>query len=185
MAFAAPLALGLGAVGGVFNAIGQAGQSESQAQQYKYQAGIAAQNAQIAKQNEQYALIQGEQTAARSGMASRFQAGQIRAAQGASGFNVNTGTNAEVQASQKAIGQTEQTAIRSTAAKQAYDYNIGSLQATEQGQMYSAAAQNTEQAIPLQIAGSILGTGTSVATKWSGLAASGALPSTGILGGFA
>ena len=182
MAAAAPLALGAGLLGGVFSALGAGQSAKAQEQMYNYQAGLAAQNATIEKQNAQYALMTGEQQAAQSGMRSRFQAGQIKTAEAASGFNVNTGSNAQVQAGQKLIAGTEQTAIRSTAAKQAYDYDIGGFQSTEQAAAYTASAANVAAAAPLNIGASILGSGSSVASKWAGFNQSGALPSVGGLG---
>lgn len=171
----AGLSLAAGVGSGIFSALGVGASSKAQASQYQYQAGLAAQNAQIAKQNEAYALMQGEQAAAQSGMATASRLGQIKTGEAASGFNVNTGSNARVQASQKMIGDMEQTAIRSTSAKRAYDYDIGALQATEQSSAYSAAASNVKSAAPLAEAASILGSASSVASKWGGFSQSGAL----------
>ena len=182
MAIAAPLALGAGLLGGVMGGIGQMQQSSAQSQMYQYQAGLSAQNAAIQKQNMAYALQQGEQEANRSGMRSRFQEGQIKTGQAASGFNVNTGTDVNVQQGQKLVGQMDQAAIRSTAAKRAYDYDISSIQATDQASAYTASAKNVQAAEPIQIASSILGTASSVGSKWQAMQSSGAIGSSNIFG---
>ena len=182
MAIAAPLALGAGILGGITGAIGQVQQSDAQASMYKYQAGLSAQNALIQKQNETYALQQGEQAANQSGMKSRFQEGQIKVGQAASGFNVNTGTDVNVQQGQKLIGQMDQAAIRSTAAKRAYDYDISSIQASDQASAYTASAKNVQAAMPLSIASSILGSAASVGSKWNAMQTSGAIGSSNFFG---
>lgn len=87
------IALATSAIGGVLGAAGQAKQSAAQSQMYQYQAGLAAQNEAIAKSNANYALMQGETQAQQSGMKSRFQQGQIRTGEAASGFDVNSGSN--------------------------------------------------------------------------------------------
>jgi hypothetical protein len=168
-----------GIAGGVASAAGTAQSSAAQSQAYTYQAGIAAQNQLIAQQNESYALMQGEQQAAQSGMKARSQAGQIRAAQGASGLNVNTGTNVDVQKGQSQIAGMEQTAIRSSSAKAAYDYDISGFQAGEQANLYKMAAANVKSAAPLAEAASILGSASSVSSKWAGFQQSGALNGIG------
>ena len=180
MAFAA---LAATALGGIASGIGSYESAQSQKAMYNYQAGIALQNQQIAKQNEGYALTEGEDRAAQSGMASRYRLGQIITAQGASGFNVNSGTNTNVQSGQQLIANTEQTTILSNAAKTAYDYDIGAVQAGEQASADKAAASNAQTAGDIGIASSILGTAGSVSSKWMQGTQSGLFPSTNILSG--
>lgn len=183
---ALPLAIvGIGAslAGGVASAVGASSAASSQAAMYNYQAGISQQNQAIAKQNEQYALISGEANAAQSGMASRFRAGQIVTAQGASGFDVGSGTNVNVQKGQALIAGTEQTTIRSNTAKAAYDYDIGAVQAGEQASAYSASAANAKTAGDINVMSSVLGTAGSVSDKWLQGTQSGIFPSWGGSGG--
>ena len=59
----------------------------------------------IAKQNQKYALDIGEQQAEKAGIAGAAQAGRIKAAQGASGVDVNSGSAKEVQTSQHLVSQ--------------------------------------------------------------------------------
>lgn len=165
---AATAVIGLGATvaGGVASAAGASQQASANAQMYNYQAGIAQQNQQIAEQNKSYALIQGEANAAQSGMASRFRMGSIITGQAASGFDVNSGSNKQVQESASQVANTEQTIIRSNSAKAAYDYEIGAVQAGEQASAYSASAVNAKTAGDIAVTSSILGTAGSVSDKW-------------------
>jgi len=176
---AAVIGIGSSIAGGVTSAIGAESSASSQAAMYNYQAGIARQNQLIDKQNMGYALQQGENNAAQSGMASRFRAGQIVAGQAASGFNVNSGTNVAVQKGQAQTANLEQTTIRSNAAKAAYDFDIGAVQAGEQASAYSAAAANAKTAGDINVASSILGTVGSVSSKWMQAQQSGIFSSWG------
>lgn len=150
---------GLGAAGAIEG--GQANKA-----MYDYQSGIALQNQQIDLQNAGYALQSGEQNASQSGMASRFQIGQIKTAQGASGTRVSSGTNADVVSGQELIANTEQTTIRSNSAKAAYDFTVGATQAGEQAGAYSSAGVNAVTAGDIGAGSSIIGGAGSVATKW-------------------
>lgn len=152
--------------GGAVSAGGALLGAQSQAAMYRYQAGVAQQNAQIAKNNAGYALQSGEQQAAQSGMASRARLGGIVTGQAASGFDVNSGTNTKVQQGQQLIASTDQTIIRSNAAKRAYDFDVGATQAEEQAGAYGSAADNSLLAGTISAAGSIIGTAGSVSGKW-------------------
>jgi hypothetical protein len=152
---ALPIAIaGLGAslVGGAASAVGAATSATAQAGMYNYQAGIA-------KQNEQFALNAGEGQASQQGMKARAQIGQTKAAQGASGFLLGSGTNADVVSSERSIANLEQTTTRSNANQAAYGY-------AAQSELDVAAAKNAQTAGDIGIASSVLGTAGSVSSKW-------------------
>ena len=98
-------AAGMGATAGgsVLSAFGGLSSGFANQGMYDYQASIAKLNEQIDKQNEEFAVQQGEQQALKVGIAGRFQAGQIKVAQASSGFDVRSGSNAQVQQSQHEI----------------------------------------------------------------------------------
>ena len=160
------LGIGSSIFGGAASAAGAQQQAQAQSQMYNYQAGIAQQNAAIALQNAGYASQTGENQAAISGSKSRQQIGQIVAAQGASGFQVGSGTNADVVSGQRNAANTDQTIIRSNAAKQAYDYDVQSSQYTAQAGEYKNASANALEAGNISETASILGTVGSVSSKW-------------------
>jgi hypothetical protein len=140
---------------------------------YGYQAQVARINAQIDKQNADYARHVGEQNAQIAGLKGAQQFGQIRAAEGASGLDVNSGSSADVQASQRKITQMDINTIRSNAAKTAYDYEVKSVNDLNQAGLYDAAASNAEAAGNINVAASLIGAAGTVATRWQAGAQSG------------
>lgn len=88
----------------------------------KANAKIAEQNSGIATQNAAFAAQEGESNAGQQSIQNRAASSQIKANQGAGGVDVNTGSNANVQASEAEIGQLNTMTIRSNAARQAYGY---------------------------------------------------------------
>jgi hypothetical protein len=161
---------------------GQSQQYQAQQAMYYYQAGIALDNQQIEKQNKGFALQQGEQQAMQSGMRTRAQVGEIKAAQGASGFDLNKGTQPMVPAGQEKIGQIDQATIRSNANKAAFDYDVSAFQYGAQATVDQFAAANAAKASGIAQESSILGTAAGVSSKWLGFEQSGALPSFGSIG---
>lgn len=160
--------VGLGASlgGGLLSAFGAASSGNAQKQMYDYQAQVATLNSQIDKQNEEYASNQGEIQATQYGQKAAQQRGQIITAQGASGIQVGTGSNAAVVNSQKAITNLDLTQIRSNAAKTAYDFDVKSTMDTDQAALDTMAGENAQKAGYISAASSILGTAGSVSSKW-------------------
>lgn len=153
------------AAGGV-SALGASSAASSKAQMYQYQAGISAMNTKIAQQNSDYALETGETKAQQVGMETRYQVGQARVARGASGLDVNTGSNEKVIESVEEIGQHNEAITRSDAAKRAYGYQVEAAQSTAQGQLYEMSASDAITAGKYQVASSLLGSAGSVSDKW-------------------
>jgi hypothetical protein len=85
--------------------------------------------------------------------------GLIKATQGSSGTDVNSGSATQVQASQRTVAGIDNAQIRSNAARTAYNY---STQATA----YDNAAENVKSSEGINLASSILGTTASVSSKW-------------------
>lgn len=159
--------------GGITNAIGSLFGGSAQSNMYQYQAGIAAMNAQIAKQNASYDLAVGEVQAQQSGMKTRAVLGATRAAQGASGLDLNTGTAVQVRASEAELGAEDMALIRSNAAKRAYGDEVEAVQDTAQSQLDTYAASNARTAGMIGAFSSVLGAGGSVASKWSQFSTAG------------
>jgi len=138
----------------------------AKADAYKYQSSMAWQNAAIAKQNQKYALDIGEQQAEKAGIAGAAQAGQIKAAQGASGVDVNSGSAKQVQDSQHLVSQMDMATIREKAAKTAYDFSVQATNYENQAKGYSKAASNARTEGILGAVSSFIGTVGSVSSKW-------------------
>lgn len=97
---------------------------EAEGRAWQYKAGIADLNKSIAKQNADYARWTGDVEAQESGLRTRAQVGETRAKQAGSGLDVNFGSAVATRGSETALGQFDQSVIRSNAAKRAYGYDV-------------------------------------------------------------
>ena len=167
--------LGATALGGITGAVGSIFGGQSQSAMYSYQAGIAAMNAKIAQQNAAYETAVGETRAQESGMKTRAVIGATRAQQGASGLDVNSGTNVSVRASEAELGSFDQALIRSDAARKAYGQEVVAAQETAQSQLDTMAASNSQTAGMLGAFTSILGAGSSFGSKFMQFQGAGAI----------
>ena len=138
----AQLGLGATAAGAGLSAGGSISSGIAGSQQYTYQASIAKLNQQLDAQNEEFARQQGEQQAQQFGIKAGQQMGQIKASQASAGFDVTSGSNAQVRASQRTLNTLDTSIIRSNAAKTAYNYEVQGTIAGAQASMYSAASKN-------------------------------------------
>ena len=161
-------AIGIGSTiaGGLAGAIGSLFGGSAQQQMYDYQAGIAKLNAQIAEQNAVYATQAGEAQAMQAGLAAGQQMGRIKAAQSATGLDVNSGTNKQVQQSQAGITSETLSAIRSNAAKTAYDYRVSAVSDIAQANLDTLAGQNARRAGMISAESSLIGMASSVSSEW-------------------
>lgn len=160
--------VGLGAslAGGLLSAFGAEKSGQASQASYNYQAQVARINADIDRQNSEWTLTKGETEATQYGMKAAQQAGQIRASQGASGLDVNSGSNVNVQQSQKKITDIDLAQIRSNAGKTAYDFRTKATMDENQATLDVMAGENAKSAGDLNALGSIIGTAGSVSTKW-------------------
>jgi len=160
--------VGMGATlaGGLLSAYGNEKQGSAEQSMYNYKAQVAKINADIDRQNASWARTKGETEATQYGMKAAQQRGQIRAAQGASGIDVNTGSAKEVQRSQEKIKDIDMAQIRSNAAKVAYDYDTKAVMDENQATLDTMAGKYAKQAGDIKAAGSILGTVSTVSSKW-------------------
>ncbi len=160
--------IGMGAslAGGLLSAFGAEKSGQAQQQMYNYQAQVAQINSQIDLQNADWARNKGEIQATQYGMKAAQQFGAIRAAQGASNIDVNSGSAVDVQRSQKQITAIDMGQIRSNAAKVAYDFDVKSTMDLNQSTLDVMAGQNAKMAGDINAASSILGTVGSVSSKW-------------------
>jgi len=160
--------IGMGAslAGGIMGAEGAQQTAAAQQQMYNYQAGVARINAQIDQQNREYALNVGEIQATQFGLKAAQQEGHIRSQQSASGFDVNSGSNLDIQTSQKKLDSMDMTQIRSNAAKTAYDFDVKATMDLNQSNLDVMAGQNAKAAGDINAMSSIIGSVGSVSSKW-------------------
>lgn len=161
-----PASMAMMAAGGAFKAFSSIISGDRQAEAYKYQSSMAMYNAAIAKQNQKYSFDVGEQQAVKQGIAGQAQAGQIKAAQGASGVDVNFGSSKEVQTSQHLVSQMDLNTIREKAAKTAYDFSVQAVNYENQAKGFNKAAENSRTEGRLNAIGSLIGSAGSISSKW-------------------
>ena len=121
MAFlaAAPV---LAIAGAGISAIGTVEQGQATANASAYQAQVAQNNAIIAEQNATYASNAGLTQAAATSMKGAAAGGKVKAAQAASGIDVNTGSAVNVQASERETNVLNSETVLNNAELQAYGY---------------------------------------------------------------
>ena len=162
----AGLGIGATAGGSLLSAGGSFASGVANSSMYNYQASIARLNQQIDTQNAEFATQTGEQQALQFGLKARAQMGQIKTAEASSGFDVRTGSNAQVRASQQRLNLLDADVIRSNAAKTAYNYETQGTVAGAQASLYSMAGSNALSAGVIGAGTSILGGAASVSSEW-------------------
>lgn len=176
------ISAGSALLGGINSAQGAAAQGASQQAMYNYKAGVALINKQIADQNADYAIKVGESQAQATGIAGRTAVGSQRAVASGSGLDVGSGSKASVIESTQMVAEQNQATVRADAARRAYGYEVQGAQDVAQAGLDTAAGEDAKAASSYKVAGSILGTASSVASKWSTASqafGSGASPSRG------
>jgi hypothetical protein len=170
MAFIPALGLagaGISAIGSVLGGI-SAGKAAS------YSSQVAANNAIIAGENANYAIAAGNEKAATESLKSAAAGGKIKVAQAANGVNVNTGTAVDVQADQREAGALNSETVLNNSQLQAYGYRSQQTGYEAESALDTEKAETAPIAGDLAGAGGLLGSASSIGTKWVG--AGGSLP---------
>jgi hypothetical protein len=156
------------AVGGAASAYGAIETGKAQAASYTYQSQLARQNAQVAAGNAASAQIAGDKAQTTQQQRVAQIAGRQRADMGANNIDLTSGSAASVQQDTQTLGQADVENIRSSY----YDRIRGDVAQqnsfTGQSQMDLASASNAKTAGYMGAATSLLGTASSVGSKWSG-----------------
>jgi hypothetical protein len=153
---AGTLAAGVGAYGAI-----ESGEASSASA--SYQAQVAANNATIANQNAQYATAAGAAQASDQRLKTAATIGAIRTNQAASGLDVNSGSDLDVQSSAKQLGELDALTIQNAAARQAYGYQTQSMSDVASGQLLQSQASQDLTAGGIGAGSSILSGASSVA----------------------
>ena len=138
--------MGLAILGGVFGSIGTA---YSQASALKatgaYRLAVADTNAKIADLSAKQTLEAGDIAASRKNLETQGRVGAIRAAQGASGIDVNTGSAKLTQIGTQFAGNIDELTIRNNAARRAWGYKTQAISDTYEGQFSRMTAASEAQ----------------------------------------
>ena len=156
--------VGAGAVVSTVSAVSSA---EAQGAQAKYQSQVAANNATIAQNNAQMAVAAGESQAQQEELKDRGKAGAIKAAAGANGITLGSGSAGDVDQSERLLNETDAATIRSNAARSAYGYETQASNFTASSALESSIAGQADTNAILGGTGSLLGSAASGAGKYS------------------
>lgn len=152
--------------GGGVAAYGAASKGAADKAMFGYQAGVADLNKKIALQNADYTREAGGTVAYQSGLKTGQVVAQQKVAQSASGIDVNTGSAATVRADTTKLGQLDQETIRQNYAKKAYGFEVEAATKTAEAGADIVAGTQASKAASINVASSILGTVSSVSSKW-------------------
>lgn len=160
------VSIGASVLGGITSAFGAAQKGSADQAMYNYQAGVAQLNSKIAKQNADYTREAGGTVQYQSGLKTGQQVGQQKVAQASSGIDVNTGSAAKVRADTLELGQLDQRTIGQNYAKKAYGYEVEAATKEAEAGADLVAGSQAKKAADINVASSILGTVSSVSSKW-------------------
>ncbi len=137
--------LGLAAGGAGLSALGDITGGIAQANAAKYQAQVATNNATIEKQNAQYAASAGAANVERAGLQARSKLAGVRAGLAANNLDVNSGSPADIQVSQRETGQLDVQDVQQQAALQSYGYETQATSDTAQAGLLKTEAGYDEE----------------------------------------
>lgn len=152
-----------GAIGGA----GAASSAEASADAFNFKAGIAKLNSDINKQNASWALNSGAIKATNYGLKAGQEIADTKVVQASSGLDVNSGSKEAIRDTQTDVARYDQNTIRADAAHTAHGYEVKAAADSAEASLDTAAASNAQKAGKLNILSSVIGTASSVASKWS------------------
>lgn len=164
MAFVPALAI----VGAAVSAVGTVASAEAQGNAASYQAVVAKNNQQTALQNAQYAEEAGEAQAQATSLKGAATAGKIKAAQAASGVNVNSGSAVNVRESQRETAELDTETVLNNAELQAYGYRANATNYGAEAELEQNEAEEAPVAGALGATGNLLSAASGISNKWGG-----------------
>jgi hypothetical protein len=163
----AALGLAAGIAGAGIQAVGTYNQDLAQSQNAAYQAQVAANNSKIAGQNQAWDVQAGEVAAGNQGLKTRAMVGATKAAQGASGVDVNSGSFVGARTGEAEFGALDALTIRSDAARKAYAASVQANNYTAEGKLDTAESTQAANAAPVAATGSLLSSASMVGASWA------------------
>lgn len=160
-------ALVVGGIGAATSAGGAAESGQATANAAGYNAQVASNNATIANQNAAYATSAGITQAASKSLQGAATGGRIKAAQAASGVDVNTGSAVDVQKSQREISKLDTETVLNNAELQAYGYRSNATNFTATAGLETEEEEQAPIGADIGAAGGLLSSASSLGSKWS------------------
>lgn len=166
---------GMGAMGAIQSANAQAASS-------RYQAQVASNNARIAQQNSEYAIQAGQRKSEQAGEQQRAILASARGNIAAHNVDVNTGSAADVQTTDRQAGYQSVSDVLNNADLTAYGYKTQATSFQAQSGLDQATASQAGTAGMYSAAGTLLGGASSLSSQWMKLlpgASNGTTPTFG------
>lgn len=142
-------------------------QGQAQAASARYNAAVEHSNALISTQNAAIAGQAGSEQAFMTGLKTRSMVGSLAAHQGASGVDVNSGSNVDTRASADALGELDALTVRSNAAREAYGYQTQATAHEAQSRLDKTNAKNSDTASYVNAASTFLSGMSNAADKFA------------------
>jgi hypothetical protein len=159
--------LGAQAASTLVSTIGGISQGSAASSAAKYQAQVARNNATTAMQNAEYASQAGETAAQSQGLKNRAVAGQIRAAQSASGLSLESPSLVDVRETTDNVLRLDTANIAQNAALRARAFQADATDYEAKAALEERKASDATTAGYLGAAGSLLSGASSFADKWT------------------
>lgn len=173
----ATMALVAGVAGAGISGVGAVEGGAAAANAANYRAQVASNNAIIAKQNADYAIEAGRAAATTQSLKGAARGGALKAGQGASGVDLNSGSAVDVRVSNKEANVLDTETVMNNAELQAYGYNAKATGFEAESKLDKLTAEQAPIGADIGAAGSLLSSASSLGFKWSGMG--GSSPSMG------
>lgn len=161
------VSIGSSILSGAIGGIGASSSASASADAFNFKAGIAKLNADINKQNAAWAINQGSIKATNYGLKAGQEIAETKVVQAASGLDINSGSKEAVRDTQQTVAKYDQGLIRSDAAHTAHGYEVKAATDSMEAELDRVSAVNAGKAGKLGVLSSIIGTASSVASKWT------------------
>ena len=138
------------------SAAGAAYGGMAQSQAANYQAEISRQNAEIARQKQVQAAAVGAQQEEKMALEHQGQAGAMRAAFGASGVKLDSGSHGRVETGQTEMAATDQQLLREKTMRNIWGYQLEETSDVNQAGLYSKEATDALIGGGFKVASSLL-----------------------------
>ena len=162
-------------VGGALNVVNNQAQANAQKAQSRYQQQVAQNNRLLAERAARDAVARGQELENRQRSATQQAIGASRASAAARGVEVDTGSQLEQQVDIAEIGEVEALTVRDNARREEFALRQQASDFDQEAQFASAQRSQINKQLPLNIAGSLLNTGSQVASQWYAFRQTGAV----------
>lgn len=172
----ATIAAGTAVAGAAVGAYGKYQEGQATKTAALYQAQVAKNNAEIADTLASNAVATGRVKTENQSRKGAAIAGRIKAAQAANGVDVNSGSNVDVQQSQREQAQLDTETTMHNAELEGYGYRTRATNYQAEAGLDVMKGEQAEKAGEIGAVSTLLGGASSLGSKWSSLGKSSISP---------